>query len=358
MKLLINLIGGQTAPNFIAARQYKPDKLLNICSKDTENKSIMFKKTFGESHFLSDIVLNDPFDISELESAIEVINERHRNDEIILNFTGGTKPMSIGTFNNFIKDSKLIYIDSQNSRVIEYTKDAKSIKEIDCVISIEEHFKMYGHSFKEKGIDSKNNQREEKDKIKNYLKENYASTKEFIRNFAKKYNDDKGFFKEDNEFVFDEANKVKWTKDGKKLEIIINSNSFNFTGKNFEKYFTGLWFEDLVLEKFDELNIFNDLKYNLSFPSMDVSGNDDAELDFVAIKGHKLFIFEVKSDILNRDYIYKLSSIKNLFSNLFAGIYFITFEENTDVKFKNLLKAFGIKVISFSGLESFLNNIK
>lgn len=359
MKLLINLIGGQTAPNFIAARQYKPDKILNICSKDTENKSMMFKKTFGESHFLDDIVLNDPFDLSELETAIENIKEKHINDEIILNFTGGTKPMSIGSFNGFINNnSKLIYIDSQYNRIIEYTKDTKTIKDIDCIISIKEHFAMYGHSFKEKGIDSKNNQREEKDRLKNYLKENYSSAKEFIKKYAKKYNDEKGYFKEDNEFIFNESNKAKWTREGKKLEIIVNSNRFNFEGDNFHKYFTGLWFEDLVLEKFEEYNVFNQLKYNLSFPNLDKKGEDDAELDFVAIKGHKLYIFEVKSGTLYRDYIYKLSSIKNLFSNLFAGIYFITFEENTDVKFKNMLKAFGIKVIPYSGLESFLNNLK
>ena len=176
--------------------------------------------------------------------------------------------------------------------------------------------------------------------------------------FAKKYNDDNKYFKKDNEFTLDESNNVIWTKEGKKLEIVINSNKFNFTGKNFEKYFTGLWFEDLVLEKFDKLKVFDDLKYNLSFPNLDKIGEDDAELDFVAIKGHKLYIFEVKSGVLIRDYIYKLASIKSLFSNLFAGIYFITFEENTDEKFKKLLKAFGINVIPYSGLESFLNNLK
>lgn len=353
MLTLINLIGEQTAPNFIAARQYKADKIINIRSKDTINASLSLKKAFGEMYFDEDIEVNDPFDINEINKAVRNINI-NTNDEYIFNFTGGTKPMSIALYEEyFYKNIKGIYVDSQHKRILEYTRDTVKPVEIDCKISIKEHFKMYGHTSKPKPLKDDKINKETKEKLKIFLKDNYHKLKHFISDFAEEYNRDNDYFKTDSKFKNDISdNYIKWTKEGKELELNILDNNFKLFGNSTHKYFTGFWFEELVQEKFQEGNPFDEVAYNLVVEKKDRENKEqEAEFDIVAVKKHELYIFEVKSGTFLKDYIHKLASNKNFLSNFYAKMYFITFDELEKEKNDDILKFFRIENISYNNLS-------
>lgn len=358
MKILINLIGGQNAPNFIACRYYNPDKIFNVSTNTTVSQSRFLKESFSPDKFGNDVVIFDPYDIYEVSEKINsIITNYYISNEIILNFTGATKPMSISSFNvSNSKNIKCIYIDSQFNRILEYYENKKLEKKIDCKITIDEHFKMYGHSIKPPSASKPRQDANERIRLKDYLKENYSIAKNLIEIFAEKYNSNKDFFKIDNEVFDSNHNSAFWVKNEKKLLINIEKNEFYLLGSEPHKYFTGLWFENLVSEKFNELNIFDETLFNSTI--QDDSGKiPEAEFDVIAVKNHKLYIFECKSGVLLRDYIYKLASLKNFLSNIYAGIYFITFEDLNNNKFNSVLNAFNIKIMSYKNLETSLNNI-
>jgi hypothetical protein len=352
MITLINLIGEQSAPNFIAARQYNADKIINVCSDRTAGVSVNLKKTYGEQYFEEDIQVNDPFDINDIKKSLGKIAVTDKN-QYIFNFTGGTKPMSIALFQEFFpKNIKGIYVDNQNNRILEYFGDGIISRDIDCKITIEQHFKMYGHNIKEKNLKEDRRNKETKEKLKYFLKENYSQLKTFISDFAEAYNRDKDYFKSDKEFSQKNSdNIVKWTKEGKILEINILGNNFVLYGNSSHKYFTGFWFEELVREKFEGIKLFDEVIFNLEIPKKVNQSESEAEFDIVAAKNHNLYIFEVKSGTFLKDYIHKIASNKNFLSNIFAKMFFITFEELDRNKNEELIRFLRIKNLSYQNLD-------
>ncbi len=357
MKILVNLIGEQTAPNFIACKQYSANKIINVSTGYTINKSGFLKATYTGAEYENDIVIDDPFDLYEVQSKIRDIIKTYKDStELILNFTGATKPISIAAFAEFTRNNlKCVYIDSQKDRIIEYCNDVKTEREITCDITIEEHFKMYGNEIMP--LEEKSNLKDEKERhrLKDFLKNNFFLAKELIEKFADNYNKDEDFFKKDNSTEDKKGNTVSWSKTNKTININIGGNTFSLIGNSSHKYFTGLWFEDIVRDKFLHYKLNGHLMFNAEIPDKN-SGNREAELDVLATNKHKLYIFECKSGVLNRDYVYKLASLKIYLSNLYANIYFITFEPVLSDKFKNVFKAFKIKPISYVELDDFICN--
>jgi len=357
MITLINLIGAQSAPNFIAAKQYNAEKIINVCSDKTTNVSINLKKTFGKQYFEEDIKVNDPFDIYDIKKSLSKIKISD-NDEYIFNFTGGTKPMSIALFEEFFpKNIKGIYVDNQNNRILEYTGDGITSVNIDCKITIEQHFKMYGHNIKQKNLKEDTKNKDTKEKLKNFLKNNYESLKIFISDFAEEYNREDNYFKTNREFRDSKPdNNIKWTKEGKILEINILGNNFVLYGNNNHKYFTGFWFEELVREKIEKINLFDEVIFNLEISKNANQNEAEAEFDIVMAKNHNLYIFEVKSGTFLKDYIHKIASNKNFLANYFANMFFITFEELDKNQNVELIKFLKIKNLSYNNIDE--NNLK
>ena len=359
MKILINLIGEQTAPNLIACKCYNADKIINVSTSRTKKQSDNLKNTFIKDKFEEDIFIEDAYNIFETEDKINnFINNKKPEDEIILNFTGATKPISIGAYLGVDNHNvKCIYIDSATGRILEYLNKKNNVSKINCKISIEEHFKMYGHEIKKKE-ETERSDKDERKRLKEYLKENYYSCNKFIKKFAKAYNKDTDYFKSDKELTDDGgANSLKWDKKEKKLHLFLSGNNFCIQGDKAAEYFTGYWFEEIVREDFLRLNIFDDTYFNAIIPQ-EHAKDSEAELDAVATKGYKLFIFECKTSAITKNFVYKLAAIKNYTSNIYANIYFIVFEDFKETSnLESSLKSFNIHVINYSNLGKELNDI-
>lgn len=93
MKTLISLIGEQPIPNLLPIRHYQPDKVILVCSERTQKVAEHLKKKFDLN---ATIILTDAHRLDIIENKLK--SKITDPQEVALNFTGGTKPMSIAAF--------------------------------------------------------------------------------------------------------------------------------------------------------------------------------------------------------------------------------------------------------------------
>ena len=119
MKTLINLISGQTIPNLIAQKYIKPDKTILLYSKGSIKQKDNYKNVITQSDIEEYQV--EAFDFFGISKCIEKIIDQYKRNDIILNFTCGTKIMSLASFEVFRNTGHLsIYIDSENNKIYKY----------------------------------------------------------------------------------------------------------------------------------------------------------------------------------------------------------------------------------------------
>lgn len=132
---LIQLIGGQTQPNIVGIKAVRPDKVISLYTDKTK-KSLQNITNFIKE-YLPGIILEDclfTVDFPSIKTTrnrvATLIKNEKKNDsnvEIVINYTGGTKLMSIGAFLAGV---------NENSKKPEaptvsflYVEDAEHIKE-------------------------------------------------------------------------------------------------------------------------------------------------------------------------------------------------------------------------------------
>jgi hypothetical protein len=322
MKILINLIGGQTIPNLIAQKYIKPEKIYLLFSESSKKQKDNYKAILSKIQF--DEAQIEPYNYDNIKKEIMDYIHTDSNNEFVLNFTGGTKIMSLASFDIFKElNKKAIYIDSENGKIYNY-KDGKSHTEsIDIKITSEEYLKLNGHVYK---IPNEKNLDDAKKEYYEYLENNYSTkissllnevNHTFERNKLEFYNNAKSIERCGNKYF--------WDNDAKSSIVELNEKVFNIKGKDSIKYITGLWFEDLVYyKKIDGTKIYNEVIRNVHI--QDRHGKQDMiELDVIGLHNNILHLFEFKSGKPRREAINNLKTIKEQlgkYTKLFLISYF------------------------------------
>jgi len=115
MKLMVCLISGQHVPNLLSIRSESPvpDRLVLIVTplmkaRDKHNQLLNALAAGGldyrTRHDIKDLAKEDS--IAEIYDLLKTIRKEHLNDELVVNLTGGTKPMCIGAY-EFSKEKNL-----------------------------------------------------------------------------------------------------------------------------------------------------------------------------------------------------------------------------------------------------------
>lgn len=116
MTTLISLIGEQPIPNLLPIRYLKPDKSVLVYSDrtaETTNRLIELIEPITE---VISVRVN-PYDPISIQSAIEQVLQSEGEEELIINLTGGTKPMSLAAFLvAFQRHASLIYVQSEQKQ--------------------------------------------------------------------------------------------------------------------------------------------------------------------------------------------------------------------------------------------------
>ena len=124
MKIMVCLISGQHVPNLLSIRSETPvpDRLVLIVTplmkaRDKHNQLLNALAAggldYGPRHDIKDLAKEDS--ISETYELLKKIHKEHLNDELVVNLTGGTKPMCIGAY-EFSKEKHLrtLYVPEGN----------------------------------------------------------------------------------------------------------------------------------------------------------------------------------------------------------------------------------------------------
>ncbi len=122
MKILINILSEQAIPNYIAIKEVAPDMVIALAT-DKYNKQVeMFKSITGVSHSPIDV---KPYLMQETISLLEQhLKKIDDTDEVILNFTGGTKITAIASIFSIMNldkaPTKLLYVNTAKNRCEYY----------------------------------------------------------------------------------------------------------------------------------------------------------------------------------------------------------------------------------------------
>lgn len=117
MSVLLCLLSDQHVPNLLAVHHFRPDRLVLVESPQMQRKGTAqhFVAALGKGRLeyadrchVQQLASED--DLSQIRGALRGAVDRFPADEWIANLTGGTKPMSIATY-EFFKDrgGKLVY---------------------------------------------------------------------------------------------------------------------------------------------------------------------------------------------------------------------------------------------------------
>ncbi len=130
----IALVGGQAAPVYNGIAYYNPDKVILVCSKQTQNEALRIKAEFPD---ITEIKVIDPVNIVEIGNETEALADSLSNDEVYVNISGGTKSWSFYFSRIFGERSNvhIFYID-QNNTIWNFTDQKQSKGSFDLNLDV------------------------------------------------------------------------------------------------------------------------------------------------------------------------------------------------------------------------------
>jgi hypothetical protein len=356
MKIMICLISGQHIPNLLSIRSEDPvpDRLVLIVTpwmKFKEKHHQLLKALaaggldYESRHEIKDLKREDS--TTEIYELLHTIQRDHLKDELILNLTGGTKPMCIGAY-EFSKEKHLrtLYVPEGNQH---QAKDLLGDSSIDLKhkISTAEFLEGYGFSI----LNFHNLKRSEEwakelfelaalltansenhglrvmlGKIQNFMEEK-------IRNDRKGWNNEGLILSEDSNIFLD--NESLRTEIASRFGLKTRDDVFlGSLDKHKVEFLAGKWLEVFV---WGMLNPFvaDERVWDLNLGARigkDLPGEDN-ELDVTFMMNQSLCIVECKTggqeyDPAGKDVLYKIEAIKSGLGAIRIKTYLATTSNN------------------------------
>ncbi len=328
---LIQLVSAQATPNLLAAMALQPKKIIHCCTASMMKRSEHLSKAYKSTGVSSEIRverLSAMPQVVELKSLIENLSKEEEN--LVLNFTGGTKLMSLGAFVGALqKKIPSIYVDTTDGVFVDggsapgFThlfKDGNiALSQVKRQLMVHalavangcervtngEAWRQYKEIAEALLIDDK---LEEKchataDKIlkkepRNFEQahswwENQLAEPLYFSGSVLKLGAQSGLFEERNSKYFLHPSHVKNFLDlsskpnPREYMNAYDDLRFPFT------FFQGMWWEIAVMDYFDQKGIYRDLRWSVEVGSRDGSGTnmeedilggDDVNLLYVSCK--------------------------------------------------------------------------
>lgn len=157
---LICLNSAQVVQNVIAALNVRPDRVVVFTTSDMERQLANLRSALtkvGGNVVENDIIEVHPTRFGDIRNKLHGWAESNATgmDKVVLNATGGTKPMShvaLEVLRDSFPDFSAIYIDSDKDRTItQFWPEPYEPREIDRFPNIETYLASYGFSMETKG---------------------------------------------------------------------------------------------------------------------------------------------------------------------------------------------------------------
>ncbi|MGO9108470.1 MAG: Card1-like endonuclease domain-containing protein [Thermoguttaceae bacterium] len=330
MNILLCLLSDQHVPNLLSVHHYTPDQLVLIESEKARKDGLADKflaalelggLDYQARHHIYPLKAED--NLASVRQALQAAHGKYPNGQWIANLTGGTKPMSIATY-EFFKErgGKLVYTNvSRPARLIDMNSDGTE----DCGhrLGIKEFLAGYG--FESRKADDKLAEAEQRAR-------GWAQSARLLAQHAceqdilvlddqeRKRARDKGIDLPANRFTF---------RGDELREIWLNGAPTRKLTRYEVEFLTGGWLEvfvwDALAQHADALGIW-DVRLGLEVGRCgDLSGND---FDVAFMHNHSLSMVECKSGSQDHDpgsdILYKVEAVTRQFRALRVRSYLAT----------------------------------
>jgi len=366
--LLVSLVSDQTIPNVQLINELKEtvDNYLFISTKGMEQKGVrnwIIEACDLQPEKLLPYVEVKQFSFDDIEQKLDLI-DFDEYLKVIVNLTGGTKVMTLASFDYFKEiGADIFYLTGSDDGLIKLAPGRKKRNEkLNSKVDVVQYLKAYGFTITETTPSSVNSDYTER--LFNYFVEGILIPFKEVLNSLRKF-------------------RKKGTKIIKidLLENFLTAIEFpnSMPGELTEletKYLTGEWFEEYVAHKLQkELELSNsEIKTGLVITKTNKNGDMVAnEMDVVFTWKNKIYTIECKTSIFNEEQLpdgkiksksilgetlYKSNSLRQGF-----GLYVSTFIfvlDNIDehkATLKNHLERaelFNIKIIDKASISKIL----
>lgn len=356
--IIIVLVSQQTIQNVLFIKEFvknNDDHILLISTKGMKEKEEWIKNSLNIQNKYHSIIV-DEYDNKDILEKLKEFNIHEYKNKYI-NITGGTKLMSIETYDFFksIEDCHIYYITQGNEYKKIFPIEEENTYNFKCSVSIKEYFKAYGFESKESGLS-------EIDKEYTY---------DFLEKFLEtdKYDIIKKLQDERNNNSVKKKGRLS-TVEVEGLNDFLSDIAFplkneGIISKKEIEYLTGGWFEEYIYYTLKDASVVQDADILCGISKK--NGRSDNELDIVILKENQLHIIECKTYICNKgksslpaDAVYKLDSIQKELG-LFAKPYIVTLNKahEIDEPHKRRAGQYGIKILTIENIVegNLINNI-
>jgi hypothetical protein len=326
-KILINLLSEQKLPNFIAVMHLLPDRVITLTTKDFKAQVHLFEQATATSHVASNFSpYNFMADISSLQA---LIREIPVDTDLVINFTGGTKIMSVATVLGSIAESstrtiRLIYVDTAENQIqriqVGPNRRITSLKPENIAVQIPaKAFLSLSNEKLLSCIESPNSSMLARAPIASILQQ-----RQCISLFSKQnqINDKSGNRRKDGAITFRDSSKKrdgKLTWNPKQATLQAPSGELHvIEGEDAVAFFAGSWLEEITFESLYISGRFHSLLLNAK---LDLSeriknilkqpGALKTELDIVATKGLRAAVIECKAGRVTQEHIFRLAALRD-----------------------------------------------
>lgn len=304
-KIHITLVGGQPSPVYNGILSNMPEKVIFVCSNDSED---IAKRIKDNIQLESDIIGGvPPSDMEAINKTASDLFNKYKEDEVSLNLTGGAKLWMLLFYNVFIKNEKayLFYIDQNN---LEWDLKTATNKKIS--FDPDKLFELQGTPLRHYRPISVYNDEDDDvirqiERARKFAPHSFKTLTTVLEEGWERQliNNEEGEFKRKGSFV-------KWNKKTEEVELQLESGyqTFHHTYSSpniINLVFNTGWFEYKVASLFK--SHYNDIRLNCLFDSKDNLTKN--EVDIIVNTGDKLIFVECKTNLSKITDIDKFHSV-------------------------------------------------
>jgi hypothetical protein len=337
--VLYHLIGGQNMPNLIAARHLGAYRHVFFYTKDTKKEMEQLRRLLSPAKCTP--VEVEAWDYHQIMRKVSKSIMVEANSDHVLNFTSGNKLMALAADKVFRgKGLRRLYVNSERSEIIEFSGDVQSITPIAVKLSINDYLALRNYRPEPEPP------RPEPTELQNrlLLAKHLSTAGNWVDKFRfqlmkyverpkkwrKTLSENKGVFRfprpgEENTY---DGCVVTYSQKNKSAEITLGGQKFTIRGKDAVHYLAGgFWLEDLFrAEKIEGKGFFDEVRFNVKIKESSAPDGADAadflELDMVATRNERLYVFELKSGTLRQEAINRAAAVRRLLGK-YVKVYII-----------------------------------
>ncbi len=281
-KIIVCLVSRQAMANVIPVLELKPDKVILLITEEEKGVAVNIKKVFEQHSILTEIYSQkiDAYNLELMKNVcMDVIRKNY--GDIILNITGGTKPMAVAAYEIFKSaDKKVIYHDPLHHRIISLNPLNQIPANVNLKINVEDYLLSYGYRI----IEDKTKSGRAEEKMMFF---NYFNIKRYTE-FVEFYNLVKEKCPLDSPHVSKDLNGFQFSKNIGKITIIDKrkNNSLRYDLSNFN---LGDILEDMLFLLLKKTRN-DDIRYAVKISK----GKIKSEIDLLLTKDCNLYLYSCK----------------------------------------------------------------